>query len=32
VIELSLLVTTLITLCSQQLGYVLQNQWEPKLR
>jgi ABC-type dipeptide/oligopeptide/nickel transport system permease component len=31
VIELSLLVVTLITLCSQQLGYSLQKLWEPKL-
>ena len=32
VIELSLLVVTLVTLCAQQLGYSLQKQWEPKLR
>jgi ABC-type dipeptide/oligopeptide/nickel transport system permease component len=32
VIEFALLAVTLITLCSQQLGYSLQKQWEPKLR
>jgi len=32
VIELSLLVTSLTTLCSQQLGYSLQKIWEPKLQ
>jgi peptide/nickel transport system permease protein len=32
VVELSLLVTTLVTLCSQQLGYSLQKILEPELR
>ena len=32
VIELCLLSVTLITLISQQLGYLLQSKWEPKLQ
>jgi peptide/nickel transport system permease protein len=32
IIEISLMTLTVITLLSQQLGYALQKQWEPKLR